>query len=278
MQIKTVLSIIGVNQSDADLESAIRFCEASNAHLSVFVVAVAAPPPIGDYAVYVSDAWYKEREEDTAKLKSRLARVNEIVNKSRISADVDNGYVEMAWLDSAVGQRAMYADITLIGADLASSVSLKASVLSGALFESRKPVLVVPKNCEATLSPKRVLVAWDSRPESSRAASEALEILQKADEVHVSIVDPDTSQDKSGAEPGADIATYLARHGLKVTVHQLPSMGQSTTDALKRHAADISADLIVMGAYGHSRLRERIFGGVTKSMLDNPPLPLFLAR
>ena len=91
------------------------------------------------------------------------------------------------------------------------------------------------------------------------------------------MVDPQPNGE-SGAEPGADIAAYLARRGLKVTVDRLPSAGHLISDVLTQHAADMQADLIVMGAYGHSRLRERIFGGVTKSMLDKPPLPLFLAR
>lgn len=74
------------------------------------------------------------------------------------------------------------------------------------------------------------------------------------------------------------MAVYLARHGVKVTVDRLPPEGDSVADVLRRHAVDTAAEMIVMGAYGHSRLRERIFGGVTRSMIEDPPLPLFMAR
>ncbi|WP_353833965.1 universal stress protein [Mesorhizobium sp.] len=82
----------------------------------------------------------------------------------------------------------------------------------------------------------------------------------------------------TGAEPGADVAAYLARHGVNVTVDRLPSLDHSVVDVLRRHALDIAADLMVMGAYGHSRLRERIFGGVTVSMLEDPSMPILMAR
>ena len=102
--------------------------------------------------------------------------------------------------------------------------------------------------------------------------------MVSAEEVHVTLVDPDTSSIVSGPEPGADIAAYLAHHGVKTTVDRLPSGGKAIADVLKQHAIDVSADLIVMGGYGHSRMRERIFGGVTRSMLDEPRLPVLMAR
>lgn len=94
----------------------------------------------------------------------------------------------------------------------------------------------------------------------------------------MALVDPEQGERDHGFEPGADIATYLAKHGAKVTVDRLPSQGRPVEDILRQHAVDVAADMLVMGAYGHSRMRQRIFGGVTRSMLDNPPLPVFLAR
>ncbi len=278
MAIRTVLSIIGADQSDNDLECAVTLCGSSQTHLSLLVVALAAPPPIGDYAVYVSDPWYEEREKDIAKLKKRTEGAKEAVAKSGISADVNSAYVEMAYLNSKVGEHAIYADLTLLGSELLSSKYMQEAVLDGALFHSRTPALLLSKKGKPTLTPKRVLVAWDSSVEASRALSESLGVLQKAEEIHVTMVDPDVSESASGAEPGADIAVYLARHGLKVIVDRLPGSGRAIADVLKQHAVDMAADLIVMGAYGHSRLRERVFGGVTKSMLEAQSLPLFMAR
>jgi nucleotide-binding universal stress UspA family protein len=107
---------------------------------------------------------------------------------------------------------------------------------------------------------------------------ESLEILAGANEVRLILVDPAEGEDHHGAEPGADAAAYLARHGVKVTVDRLPSSSHAVAEVLRRHAVDTSAELMVMGAYGHSRLRERIFGGVTKSMLESQSLPILMAR
>ncbi|MEP6195164.1 MAG: universal stress protein, partial [Nitratireductor sp.] len=103
-------------------------------------------------------------------------------------------------------------------------------------------------------------------------------LIVGAKEVSLALVDPVAGNAVYGEEPGADLATYLSRHGAKVTVDRLPSQGRSVADILRRHATDKDAELMVMGAYGHSRLRERLFGGVTKSMLEQPPVPVLMAR
>jgi nucleotide-binding universal stress UspA family protein len=139
-------------------------------------------------------------------------------------------------------------------------------------------MLLVPDGSRPTLKPKRVIIAWDSRLEASRAVRESLEILVAADEVRVALVDPVERENGHGAEPGADIAAYLARHGAKVTVDRLPSQDRSVAEVLNRHALDCAAELLVMGAYGHSRLRERILGGTTRSVLAKPRLPVLMAR
>jgi nucleotide-binding universal stress UspA family protein len=107
---------------------------------------------------------------------------------------------------------------------------------------------------------------------------ESLEMLADANEVRLVLVDPAEGEDHHGEEPGADAAAYLARHGVKVTVDRLPSSNHAVAEVLRRHAVDTSAELMVMGAYGHSRLRQRTFGGVTKSMLESQSLPILMAR
>jgi nucleotide-binding universal stress UspA family protein len=105
-----------------------------------------------------------------------------------------------------------------------------------------------------------------------------MSLLVGADQVRLVLVDPVEGDLEQGAEPGADAATYLARHGAKVTVDRLPSQGRTVASVLSQHATDTAADLLVMGAYGHSRLRQRIFGGVTSAMIEEPPLPVLMAR
>jgi nucleotide-binding universal stress UspA family protein len=173
------------------------------------------------------------------------------------------------------GQRARFADITLVGPEMLADPDMRSSVVEGALFESARPVLLAPKGATPTLSPKRVLLAWDGRIEAARAVRDSLGILASAEAVHLTMVDP-TVED--GIEPGADLAEYLARHGAKTTIDRLSAGGRSTGEVLRRHALDIDADLVVMGGYGHSRLRERIFGGVTRSMIERAGVPVLMAR
>ena len=278
MAFKTLLAVTGPDLGDGDLKLAIALCEEIEAHLAVLVVALAAPPPIGEYAAVVSDAWLQERQADMDMLQKRTAVVTALLASSPVSSDVSSEYPEEAGADDVIGRRARYADVTLLGPELLSRGILKSKAIEGALFSSGKPLLLVPEGSAPTLKPKRIMVAWDSRIEASNAVARSLDLLSAADNVHLVLVDPLEGETGQGAEPGADLATYLARFGVKVTVDRVPSQGRTVAATLRQHAIDISADLLVMGAYGHSRLRERIVGGVTRSMIDEPPLPILMAR
>ncbi|MDI7864469.1 universal stress protein [Rhizobiaceae bacterium n13] len=275
---KTVLGIVGVNQGDRDLRAVMDLVAATGSHLSVLVVSLAGPPPIGGYAEVVSDVWLHEREDDKAKLGERLRLARVQLERSGLSHDVEAVYLEVAWADDRIGERARYADLTIVGPDLMANGKLKNAALGGALFQSARPVLLLPGSAKATLQPKNILLAWDSRTEAARAAGCAIELMKGAENVRITLVDPVSSYLASGAEPGADVATYLARHGIKVTVDQLAGGGRLVAEVLNRHAIDTGSDMIVMGAYGHSRLKERIFGGVTKSMIENAEVPILMAH
>ena len=277
MSYKTILSVTGVNQSDDDLRAAAELCASAGAHLSALIVALAAPPPIGNYAAAVSTDWLDERNRDIAKLDERADIAKALLAQSGISFDVDTIYTEITWADDEIGERASYADIALLGPGLKLDPELQANAIDGCIFKSARPVLLVPKNCKPTLSPRTILLAWDSRPEASRAAREAIDMM-KAAEVYVILVDPQASLRKSGEEPGADVAAYLARHGIAVTVDRLASGGRPVAKVLNQHAIDVSADLLVMGGYSHSRLRERLFGGVTKAMLESSTVPVLMTH
>jgi nucleotide-binding universal stress UspA family protein len=278
MAFKSILTVTGPDYGDGDLKLAAGLCAEVGAHLSVLVVQMAAPPPVGEFAPVVSNAWMEERDAEARRLEERGKAITGMLAAGTVSADVDAEHPELAWADDAVGRRARYADLTFVGPEVLRGDTLKEKVIEGALFSSGRPMLLVPQGAKATLRPKRVMVAWDAHIEASRAVREAIDLLASADEVRLVLVDPVEGESGHGAEPGADAATYLARHGVKVSVDRLPSEGLGVAAVLRRHAVDCAADMIVMGAYGHSRLRERIFGGVTRSLIEEPPLPLFMAR
>ncbi len=278
MTYKTILAVVGVDHSAEDLRAAARVCASANAHLSLLIVKLAASPPIGDFAAAISIDWLNERQREVDKLESCVARATDILTREGISFSVETKYTEAAWADDEIGERARYADLTLVGDGLMLDPELRSRTIDGTLFNSARPVLVLPKGEPARLDPKTVVLAWNSRLEAARAVREALDLLKGAKIVHVTMVDPRSAYGKNGEEPGADIAGYLARHGVSVSVERLPSGGHRVDDVINRFASDVAADLIVMGAYGHSRMRERVFGGVTRSMLENAVVPVLMAH
>ena len=276
MSCRSVFSVIGIDQCDRDILNAIHLCKEQDAHLSVLIVSL-TPTPMGGYGVVVSSAWLLEREADIAAMKKREKQIISLVQTAGLKADVDSYYCEKDWAEEIIGQRARFSDVTIIGPDLLHQPALKSPALSGALFYSGRPILVVPTGARATLRPHSVMLAWDGRIEAVRAAREAINVMATAVDVHVAIVEDDSAE-VSDSYPRANIAAYLARHGIKAKVDRLRTCGTSVADLLKQHASEISADMIVMGAYGHSRLRERLFGGVTRTMIETSPIPIFMMR
>jgi nucleotide-binding universal stress UspA family protein len=140
-----------------------------------------------------------------------------------------------------------------------------------------RPMLLVPSKGIISSIGNRVLVAWNGSPQAARAISQALPVLRNASKVVVGIVDPVIGDDDHGEEPGADIALYLARHGVHVEVMRQASEGDAGT-ALLDMAHSVQADLLVMGAYGHARLREIMLGGATRTVLNTMTLPVLLSH
>jgi nucleotide-binding universal stress UspA family protein len=278
MSFRTILTVTTPHRGNEDLEIVRTLAEGTGAHLSILVMALAAPPPVGEFGIVAPDVWLAGRQTDLDEIEARVKSLNDWLAKGGTPGDVTSDYPEPGSADEVIGRRARYADLTVIGPDLSSTGLVGEKAVEGALFSSGRPLLVVPEGSRPTLAPRRVMVAWDHRVEAARAAREALPLLAGAEAVHIVLVDPVQDDTAHGEEPGADAATWLARHGAKVSLDRIPSENRGVAATLARHATDCGAELIVMGAYGHSRLRERIFGGVTRTMLEAPPMPVLLAR
>jgi nucleotide-binding universal stress UspA family protein len=146
------------------------------------------------------------------------------------------------------------------------------------LLASGAPILVVPSGWKSGPIGKKILVGWNASREARRAVSDALPFLVAAQSVTLLVVDSNKRTDRHGEEPGADIALYLARHGAHVEVEQASSHGSPVADILLSFAADHSMDLIVIGAYSHARSVEVVFGGVTRTLLKQAPIPVLMSR
>jgi nucleotide-binding universal stress UspA family protein len=275
----TLLTILG-GGSDSDLEEAITVAQTIDAHLAVVAMAVAPSPPIGEVgaAAALSSVWLETRAAEEQSLAARAQRLETRLAEDAINGDVSEAYVEAGGIADEVGRRGRCADAIFLGPDLRKDSALGSAVVEAALFETGVAVIVSPAGAPADLSCERIVVGWNSSFEAARALHAAIGLLPKLSEIRLAMVDPKATETDGGEEPGADVAAYLARKGYAVTVDRLAGMSQSPEAVLTRHASDVSAGMLVMGAYSHSRLRQRIFGGVTRSMLEQPPLPLLLAH
>ena len=140
---------------------------------------------------------------------------------------------------------------------------------------SGRPVLVVPYVGRYPKLASNPLIAWKPTREAARAVGDALPLLKAARRATILVVDPD---EEDGAEPGAEIAVHLARHGVDAKVERTVSDGIDVADIILSRAADLDADLLVMGAYGHGRLRELVLGGVTRAILARMTLPVLMSH
>ena len=149
-------------------------------------------------------------------------------------------------------------------------------IIEAALFESGRPVLVVPYIQKQGLKLDRVLVCWDASRNAARAIADAMPFLRRSKAIDVIVVA--TERPKSDELPGADIAHHLARHELEVDLKRIVSGGTDVASTILSYAADSAADFIVMGGYGHSRLREFILGGATRGILSAMTVPTLMSH
>jgi nucleotide-binding universal stress UspA family protein len=182
---------------------------------------------------------------------------------------------------SLLALHARYADITVLGqpnSDEAYKGPSADALLVNVMLSSGRPVLAVPYAGQFEHVGDRVLVAWNASRESTRAVNDALPLLRGAKVVTVLAVNPKHGIEGHGDVPAADIALHLARHGVKAEAAHTIARDIGEGDALLSYAADLGVDLIVCGGYGHSRAREMVFGGVTRTLLQEMTVPMLLSH
>ncbi len=185
--------------------------------------------------------------------------------------------VSAAWVmdtgreDEAVARRGRLADLIVVGRPTPDSDLSSTLTLNAAIFETGRPVLVVPPETPAALGQK-IAIFWNGSAESARAAAAALPFIGRAQTAVVLTAE----SDRTSTSAATDLAGYLARHGIQAPTEAVAPAGRSVGEALLKAAGEVGADMLVMGAYTHSRMRQLILGGVTKHVLAHATIPLFL--
>lgn len=281
MSWKDILVI--VSEAEAD-EPALALGEAlarqcANCHLSAAFLTPLPDEPLAYEPTVVAGVWAellgRARQEAEAERKRVEARLKafegnvELRNAEALSRDL--GRV------AAVHSR--YADVAVMTRPTdGPGAELREEIIEGVLFHSGRPALIAPPNWKGGEIGKRVVVAWDASREATRALSEAQSILEKAEQITVITVDAKPKMFGHGDQPGANIAAHLSRRGLPSDVRNVDSMGRNASAAILEEAKALNADLVVMGGYAHSRLRELVFGGATRELLRSADLPLLMAH
>jgi nucleotide-binding universal stress UspA family protein len=223
-------------------------------------------------------AVYREIEENIRAQSEAMRGVfEEIVRRQSLSAEWRSA---SGYPPRVAAMHGRYADLIILGQldpDDPWSPLLHPRPEEVALMAGR-PILVVPYAGSFERVGQRILVGWDASREATRAVSDAMPMLAAAGSVTVLTIDAEQTDDGHGELPGADIGLYLARHGVAAKVERTNSGGIGVGNALLSWASDIEADLLVMGAYGHSQVRELLLGGATRTVLASTPLPVLMAH
>ncbi|MEO3474022.1 universal stress protein [Roseomonas sp. CAU 1739] len=267
-------------QSAGRLELAIDLARRHDAHLTALHVVDIGMPLIamadGGGGVALAGLIDQMRESALADAARIEAAFRERMRREAMQGEWRQAEGMVAEL---VTLHARYADLVIVGQEDPDGPSTGTAGLAGdILFGAGRPVLAVPYAGSFTSTGRRVLVGWNASREAARAVNDALPLIAGADSAVVLAANPKGGIDGHGEEPGADIAIHLARHGVKVSVEHRLAPDVPDADLLLNHASDISADLIVIGAYGHSRLREFVLGGVTRTILKQMTVPVLMSH
>nr|WP_319385951.1 universal stress protein [uncultured Roseibium sp.] len=277
MPIKDILTILDLSGDQPAAKYALEFGRTHDAHVTGLALAfepvvpafAAAPMPV-DYMQAAHEqaiAAANEAKKDFDEL-ARLAAVN---NEGRIAEILTGGPLDSVLVNCRP------TDLVVIGQTNPDRPEpMRELLIETVLFESGVPVLLVPYIGSNAFQPKNVLVGWDGSSTATRAIHSALPVLEKADNITVLVIEKRAQSDHG--QPGAEVANYLARHNMNVTVDVVTNPQTGVADAVLNQVSDNGHDLVVMGGYGHSRMREFLFGGATREILEAMTVPVLMAH
>lgn len=274
--IKDLVVNLGLGDRDPAGDYAVSLAETFGAH--VLGVAFAYEPIIpGTVMGGIPPEFIEsQRVESEGKARAAIARFETAAKREGISYESRILTTSISGAAEQLGRMARRFDLAVVGQPERERAMPEEVIDEGVLFESGRPVIFVPFIQKGGVKFDRVMVCWDGSRAATRAIADAMPVLAKAKTVEIVIVA--TGRPKSDEVPGADLGAHLARHGLKVDVKRITSPDIDVQSTVLSYAADSSADLIVMGGYGHSRLREFVLGGVTRGILESMTVPVLMSH
>jgi nucleotide-binding universal stress UspA family protein len=279
MAIKDILvQVDGAKSAPARYAAAIESAQTHGAHLTGLCLAIEPPVPATILGMVPPDAIASQRE--TIREQAETAMADFRLTVERLGVHGEGRIVQVLDLDAVdvFVQHARHSDLVMLGQqDPIDFSPLGRTFATDVVMGCGRPAIIIPFIGMPPVLGRHVLVAWDGGREAARAANDALPILKRAHAVTVLSVNPDVTSDGK-RDAGADISLHLARHGVKATAARTIARETSVGDVILADIADNSIDLLVMGAYGHSRLREWALGGVTHHILAHMTVPVLLSH
>jgi nucleotide-binding universal stress UspA family protein len=271
-----VVNLVGGEAQDVASAYAVSVAQAFDAHV-VGVAFIYEPVIPGSLLGGIpTDLIEVQREENAKAAKTAVELFEAAAKTAGVSAETRLLDASMAGAADLFGRIARRFDIAVVGQVQPEQGASEELLIEGALFGSGRPVIIVPHIQKQPVKLDGILVCWDGSRPAARAIGDAMPLLTRATSIEILVVTGE--RDKSGEITGTNMKRHLARHGIDVEIKRIAAGNADVQSAILAHATDSGADFMVMGAYGHSRLREFILGGVTRSILRSMPVPVLMSH
>jgi nucleotide-binding universal stress UspA family protein len=261
---------------DAAADYAISLAGAHGAHLTGVAFALEAVIPGTVMGGVPYDAIHAARMEAEKAQHATIEAFEKAAGLAGVSFESRKLHATMVGAGDLFGKLVRRFDLSVVGQAEPNVASGEELIIEAALFQSGRPLIVVPYIQRSGHTLERVLVGWDGSRTAARAIGDAMPLLSRAKAVDVVIVATERAQ--RDEITGAAMGQHLARHGIKVDVKRIVADDTDVANTMLSYAADTAADFIVMGGYGHSRLREFILGGATRGILESMTVPVLMAH
>ncbi|NNE79848.1 MAG: universal stress protein [Silicimonas sp.] len=278
MGYKTLVTMFRNPELDgAHLAAALELAEREGAHLNVLALGIERLPPEtyfgGGTSILVQGAM-SDALDDLAEAE---AGAKAVLDNTTVPWGMQTIAAPVGSVAQVLARFAALSDLVVMPQPYGPGRNAEdVAVVEAALFSSRTPMLVMPKGASSCPDGKKIVIAWNQSTEALAAIRAALPMLKRAAEVDIAVVDP--SQADGMADPGTQLAELLSRHGVTVEISVVAKTMPKVSEVILRHIDDLGADMLVMGAYGHSRFRESILGGTTRNMLEESEVPVLMAH
>lgn len=279
MSYKSITTFLShAERADALLDTIAAFSAQSEAHFEICCFGIDTTQTAGFYAGAPAILYQEMFDAAQARAEALTERVRDIMRPAQTRWSVDSAVLTLGGAAPLVALKARFSDLVILPRPYGPDATpIDEIITEAALFDGKAPVLVLPDPAQPIPSFGKIVLAWNQSDEAMAAARAALPLLRAADTVNLVVIDPPV-QGPERSDPGGMLAQLLVRHGCKVEISVIARTLPRTSDVLQRHARDQAADLLVMGAYSHSRLRQAFLGGTTRNLLENAHIPVLMAH